>query len=162
MQRQGRGYDFETVRARMLYRELVVPPRPPHPLAVGRMPIRKPGKKLKKRRPDPASPRSNAGKMRRARKKNDVFTGLMGPPKGFVERFRHFEQLELFRDMPGKGEQETTAHGDSARRCLPGGLRRSVHGRPLPGFACLDGTGIESKPGRVDHQQRRRRSSLDR
>ena len=53
MQRMGRGYDFETVRARMLYRELVVPPRPPHPLDAGRKPVRHPGRKLKRRRPDP-------------------------------------------------------------------------------------------------------------
>jgi transposase len=99
MQRMGRGYDFETVRARMLYRELVIPPRPPHPLDACRKPDRHPGGKLKRHRPDPASPRSNVGKMRRARKENDVFTELMKPPAGFVERFKHFEQLDLFWDL---------------------------------------------------------------
>jgi transposase len=105
MQRQGRGYDFETVRARMLYRELVVPPRPPHPLGAGRTPIPRPGKKPERRRPDPASPRSNVGRMRRARKKNDEFTELMCPPEGFVERFKHFEQLDLFWDLPERDDQ---------------------------------------------------------
>jgi transposase len=104
MQRQGRGYDFETVRVRMLYREEVLPPRPPHPLdkrrAGGPPPF---GKKRLRRRPDPASPHSNVGKMRRARKENDVFTELMRPPDGFIERFKHFTQMELFWDLPGDG-----------------------------------------------------------
>lgn len=104
MLRQGRGYNFETVRARMLYREVVVPPRTPHPLDAGRKPIRQPGRKLKRRRPDPASPRSNVGRMRRARKKNDEFTELMRPPEGFVERFKHLEQLDLFWDPPARNE----------------------------------------------------------
>ena len=89
----------------MLYRELVVPPRPPHPLDAGRKPARRPGMKLKRTRPNPASPRSNVGRMRRARrKKNDEFTRLMSPPKGFVERFKHFEQLDLFWDLPAGDE----------------------------------------------------------
>ncbi|HEX8290890.1 MAG TPA: transposase, partial [Pyrinomonadaceae bacterium] len=105
MQRQGRGYDFETVRIRMLYREEVLPPRPPHPLD-GRQEGARPlnWKKRPRRRPDPASPRSNVGRMRRARKEHDVFTELTRPPQGFIERFRHLEQLELFWDPPAGGE----------------------------------------------------------
>lgn len=111
MQRQGRGYDFETVRVRMLYREEVLPPREPHQFDAGKRVIRRAGKKRPRRKPDLSSPRSNVGKTRRARKAHDVFTELMRPPQGFVERFKHLEQLELFWDLPYQGEQGQPSAG---------------------------------------------------
>ena len=60
--------------------------------------------KLKRARPNGAGPRSNVGRMRRTRKKNDEFTELMSPPKEWVERFKHFEQLDLFWDLPAGDE----------------------------------------------------------
>jgi transposase len=111
MQRQGRGYDFETVRVRMLYREEVLPPREPHQFDAGKRVIRRPGKKRPRRKPDPDSPRSNVGKTRRARKAHDVFTELLRSPEGFVERFKHFGQLELFWDLPYQDEQGRPSAG---------------------------------------------------
>ena len=111
MQRQGRGYDFETVRVRMLYREEVLPPREPHQFDAGKRVSRRAGKKRPRRKPDPASPRSNVGKTRRARKAHDVFTELMRPPQGFVDRFNHFEQLDLFWDLPYQVEQGRPSAG---------------------------------------------------
>jgi transposase len=111
MQRQGRGYDFETVRVRMLYREEVLPPREPHQFDAGKRVSRRAGKKRPRRKPNPASPRSNVGKTRRARKAHDQFTELMRPPQGFVDRFKHFEQMDLFWDLPYQGEQGRPSAG---------------------------------------------------
>lgn len=105
MQRQGRGYDFDTVRTQMLYREQVNPARPPHPLDGRKEVNHSVGRKLRRAKPNPRSPRSNVGKLRRARKANDVFTELMRPSQGFVDRFKHFDQLDLFWDLPDEAEQ---------------------------------------------------------
>ncbi len=111
MQRQGRGYDFETVRIRMLYREEVLPSPPPHPLDEKGQAMPTALKRRPRRRPDPASPRSNVGKLRRARKSRDVFTKLAQPPQGFVDRFKHYKQLDLFWDLPELSGANTAVAG---------------------------------------------------
>lgn len=101
MQRQGRGYDFETVRTMALYCGEVAPPRPPNPLDASRQEAQAARMKSRRAKPDPCSPRSNARKLRQARRANDVFTELTRPPRGFVERFQHFVQLKLLPDLSG-------------------------------------------------------------
>jgi transposase len=101
MQRQGRGYDFETVRTRMLYREEVLAAGATQPPVIEeKKTTQSRGSKPKRRKPDRHSPRSNAGKLVRARRDNDVFTELMRPPQGFVDRFKDFGQLDLLWDLP--------------------------------------------------------------
>lgn len=105
MQRSGRGYTFDVLRARLVYGSPFVRRRPPRPPAV-RNEISsnrgKRGEKKKVRSDGTPSRRSNVRQLERVRQTEDEFTGLMRPPEGYVKRFEHFRQLDFdFYDSSG-------------------------------------------------------------
>jgi transposase len=100
MQRHGRGYTFEVTRAKLLYGSPFVP-RCPFSLKDGReigSQIRRPGKRKRKvlKADSPPNPNANVQQLKRILKGEDEFTELMRKPPGYVERFKHFTQLDLY------------------------------------------------------------------
>lgn len=98
MQRNGRGYTFDVLRAKLVYGSPFVTRRPPRPPTVPKEISpnrRKRGGKKQVRGNGKASPGSNVRQLERIRRSEDEFIGLMRPPEGYVRRFEHFKQLDF-------------------------------------------------------------------
>jgi transposase len=99
MQRVGRGYTFEVTRAKMIYGSPFLA-RGSRDTAIRKnnQAQTNPNVKRKKRakRADvPPNPKANIQQLKRIRRSEDEFNELMRPPAGFVERFKHFKQLDF-------------------------------------------------------------------
>lgn len=96
MQRIGRGYTFEVTRAKLVYGCPFLKQR----LLNGVNDLSGPGhpakrKKKAKRVDAPPNPSANVQQLKQIRKSEDEFNELLRPPDGYVERFRHFTQLDF-------------------------------------------------------------------
>lgn len=94
VQREGRAYSYEIVRAKMLYGGAFVTRRPPHPLdkadkAIPHKNAVKP-KRRSKRAPSPSdSSNSKVARLRRAREEQDQILKSVRGNEGWRARFKH-------------------------------------------------------------------------
>jgi transposase len=90
IQRQGRTYSYEIVRAKMLYGGAFVVRRPPHPLDERGKRAARAGKesvgqrRRARREPSSQSPRSAVARLKRAREARDIFNELLRPPERLI------------------------------------------------------------------------------
>jgi transposase len=97
MERNGRGYTFDVLRAKLLYGSPFVTRRPPRPntSAKEKPTDRRKKEKKRARRDDAPSPNSNVRQLKRVRLSEDEFTESMRPPEGYIKRFKNFRQLNF-------------------------------------------------------------------
>jgi transposase len=110
MQRVGRGYTFEVTRAKMVYGNPFLTHRPNDNAKVrsSQAQTKSSAKRKKAKRAEaPPNPSANVQQLNQIRKSEDEFNELLRPPDGFVERFRHFKQLDLAFKIPKPLEGET-------------------------------------------------------
>lgn len=99
MQRLGRGYTFDVTRAKLLYAgsfSVQGARTSPTPRSSRQLADPAARRKRKARRSDaPPNPQSNLQQLKRIRQSEDEFNQLLRTPAGYVERFRHFGQLDF-------------------------------------------------------------------
>jgi transposase len=99
LQRAGRGYTFETLRAKLLYADVVKPRRHPPVRVKKRIAGGGSGAPLKRRSRRAPAPRgivSNTERLRRVRESQNVLNGSIQLPEGWMERFEfHSKKREV-------------------------------------------------------------------
>ena len=100
MQRDGCGYTFDVARANLLYGSPFVTRRPSllkieKAATQTNNEIKKKERKRSKRVGSKPSRPSNVQQLTQIRQAEDEFRELMRPPAGYVERFKHFKQLDF-------------------------------------------------------------------
>lgn len=102
LQRQGRSYSFEVIRAKMLYGGGFITKRPAYNSREWEMNVGSEGKRKKQRnRADaPNSLDSYVRRLKRLRESQDVFNQLLQPPDVWKARFTHIISLEKAHDLP--------------------------------------------------------------
>lgn len=99
IQRQGRTYSYEMVRAKMLYGGAFITRRTPPIIKLRSQYSQSQNatrrRKRKKRPPSLQSPNSNVGRLMRARASRDIFTELLRTPPGWDARFQqHLDKIK--------------------------------------------------------------------
>jgi len=99
MERNGRGYTFDVLRAKLLYGSPFVTRRPPRPTTASKEKPADSGKAGKKKRArskrNAPSTQTNVQQLEQVRHSEDEFTELMRPPESYIKRFKHFEQMDF-------------------------------------------------------------------
>lgn len=108
IQRTGRGYSFDVLRAKLVYGGPFVTRRPVRPVADREGPPSDGRKARTKKRARGGglspSPQANVQQLGRVRQSEDEFTRLMRPPEAYVKRFGHLIQLAFPFDTPDLDE----------------------------------------------------------